>query len=763
MKKLIRGENDLLTLYPDLSEEWDYSRNNEKKPSDFLPGSHKSVWWVCSKQHAFAMGIRDRVNGKPCPYCSNYKVLAGFNDLVTMCPDVAKEWNYEKNGDLDPTQVKYSANLKVWWKCREGHEWEAFVFNRSKGHGCPYCCNFTSLSGYNDLSTTHSDLVREWNYERNKGMEPSSFLAGSHKKVWWKCSKGHEWKAEIKSRSSGQKCPYCSNKKVLSGYNDLYTYCINNCRDDLINEFDAEKNDFKLSDVTYGSDKLIWWKCPKGHSYQATGHRRIRTGSGCGVCSHNILMKGVNDLLTTHPEIAKEWDYSKNAETPDEVMAGSNIKKYWFTCSKGHSYKTALLNRMHGTDCPICSMEKHTSFPEKAVFYYINKFVENAKENYRNPILGRKEIDIFIPRFCVGIEYDGAAWHKDYQRDLEKDNVCAENGIKIIRLRENGCVDYNSDSIKIYIPPYNMEELNKAIKSIFEYLNASFHVDIDSDIDVDRDRIKILERINLSEKENSIASVCPEILKYWDYDKNGKITPEQITHASMKKIHLKCGIGHEWESVVSNFASRPRCPYCSGRKVWPGFNDLFTTNPELIPFWSKNNTIDPTMIKNGCNSKALWVCPNCGGEYDMKVSDKVKTPGCPYCSGHRVLKSFNDLATFFPSIANEWDRDKNLPLTPELVTKGSNKKVWWKCSVCQYEWEMRVYDRSILNRGCPLCKRSTYNPNAKAVIQLTLDGVKVAEYSSIAEATRQTGVRNIYKACRNPQKLVGGYFWKYKD
>lgn len=703
MKKLIIGENDLLSTNPEVAKEWNYKKNGDLKPNIVLPGSSKKVWWICGKGHEYEALIKDKTKGKKCPYCSNIKLLAGFNDLLTVNPSLSKEWNYDKNGQLKPEQVKFNANKKVWWRCAAGHEWEAYVFNRSKGVGCPYCKNVKTLAGENDLLTMNPEIAKEWNYEKNN-IKPSDVTSGSNKLVWWRCEEGHEWKASIKSRTNGEKCPYCSNKKVLFGYNDLYTYSVKENRLDLINEFDNEKNALSLEDITPGSKKKVWWKCPNGHSYQATAYRRVN-GSGCGVCSHNILLKNVNDLLTTNPEIAKEWDYKKNAKTPDEVMAGSNNKKYWFICPKGHSYETTLLNRKKGTGCPICAMEKHTSFPEKAIYYYLKQCIDETKENYRDAGLGSKEIDIYIPSIKLGIEYDGVAWHKDYARDLAKDNECSRLGISLIRIREKGCKDYKSNALKISIEPYDMKELNNAIRSVFNFIINHYQMVNMPDIDVDRDRMLVLEQMNLSEKDNSIAIMCPEIKRFWDYKRNGKIIPEQIPHASNKKVFLKCELGHQWEVVVSNFKAHPWCPYCSGRRVLKGFNDLFTTNPELEALWSDKNTIDPTTVKSGCNSKALWICPECGGEYDMSINDKTNSQGCPYCSGHRVLKGFNDLASCAPEIAIDWDYKKNAPLKPDEVTKGSNKRVWWKCHKCSYEWDSKVYNRGILKRGCPVCRK----------------------------------------------------------
>lgn len=623
MSNLVRDNLELM-------EQWDYEKNKDLNLEKLTLGSGKIAWWKCEKGHSYDATIKSKTIGNlKCPICSNRRILKGYNDLSTTNPELLLEWDYEKNS-ISPDEITAGAEKMIWWICPKGHSYQSLVYNRKKGAGCPYCDGKKVLVGYNDLATTNPEIAKEWDYKKNGDLKPTDITAGSHKKVHWKCQYGHEWIVSAKERNMGQNCPYCSNKRVLVGYNDLYTYCINNHLEDVITEFDTDKNKFTMKDVTAGSDRDTWWKCSNGHSYKSSPSRRVMRGAGCGICSHNILAKGINDLATTNPEIAKEWDYEKNKEKPDEVMAGSNIKKYWFICPKGHSYKTTVLGRKRGTDCPQCNIENHTSFPERAIFYYMKQYIDEVKDSYHNSIIGRKEIDIYLPKYNFGIEYDGQAWHKDYNRDIEKDKVCFENGIELLRVREYGCYEYDSTSIKTYITAYDMEELNNAILFIFNYLNKKFSLKIKPDVDVDRDRVKILELMNLSEKENSIANYCPNIEEYWDYEKNGIIKPEQISHASVKKIYLKCSKGHNWVAKAGDFVLRPYCPYCEGRRVWPGFNDLFTTNPELKSIWSKNNTIDPRTIKKGCNKKALWICQKCRNEYEMAINHK-RGKLCPKC------------------------------------------------------------------------------------------------------------------------------------
>ena len=101
-------------------------------------------------------------------------------------PLLMSEWNYEKNGDLNPETLTLGSHQKVWWKCEKGHEWQAVIYSRNNGFGCPICSGHKVLKGYNDLATTNPTLAKEWNYEKNGDLKPEHFMAGSGKKVWWK-------------------------------------------------------------------------------------------------------------------------------------------------------------------------------------------------------------------------------------------------------------------------------------------------------------------------------------------------------------------------------------------------------------------------------------------------------------------------------------------------------------------------------------------------------------------------------------------------
>jgi len=146
---------------------------------------------------------RTKKKGAACPYCSNNKLLVGFNDLKTKRPDLALQasnWNPEEF-------LEYSHQKKAW-KGTCGHVWESSINSRCRGSGCPYCAGTRLLAGFNDLFTNFPEVAREaylWN--------PAEYTAKSGNKMPFKCSEcSHIWTAEIKSRTSHNftNCPNCS-------------------------------------------------------------------------------------------------------------------------------------------------------------------------------------------------------------------------------------------------------------------------------------------------------------------------------------------------------------------------------------------------------------------------------------------------------------------------------------------------------------------------------------------------------------------------
>ncbi|HSN94954.1 MAG TPA: zinc-ribbon domain-containing protein, partial [Anaerolineaceae bacterium] len=281
--KPVTGVNDLETLYHDLCKQWNHERNGETKPSDLLPQSNKKVWWICSLGHEWQSIPGKRISGNGCPVCGNRKIIAGFNDLSTVNPILAEEWNHEKNGSLKPSMVSAGANKKVWWQCPvDGHEWRNTVGDRNSGKGCGVCTNHILMTGVNDLATRYPEVANEWHPEKNDILSPADIVATTHKRAWWKCNNGHEWNAVISSRTTaGKGCRFCAGQAAVSGVNDLQT--VNPA---LASEWNTKLNSetFIPSMVLPGSNLKAWWECSQGHEWEAVISSRNR-GLGCRTCS----------------------------------------------------------------------------------------------------------------------------------------------------------------------------------------------------------------------------------------------------------------------------------------------------------------------------------------------------------------------------------------------------------------------------------------------------------------------------------------------
>ncbi len=161
--------------------------------------------WKCKKNHIWEVSPESRFSKKSvsgCPYCSNNKILIGFNDLKTLFPEIANEAH-----GWDPKEVIPGSNKKLEWICKLGHLWTTSPDQRTgrAKSGCPFCSNKKLLVGFNDLATRFPDIAAEAD-----GWDASNVITG-HSKRNWKCSKGHKWTAEILSRTSTKTgCPSCA-------------------------------------------------------------------------------------------------------------------------------------------------------------------------------------------------------------------------------------------------------------------------------------------------------------------------------------------------------------------------------------------------------------------------------------------------------------------------------------------------------------------------------------------------------------------------
>lgn len=799
--QLYVGFNDLKTMFPEIAAQWHPTKNGSLSPEDVLAQSGSNVWWLLpfddpkTYKHfdfEWQATIQNRtMRGHGCPYLSNMAVWEGYNDLKTTFPELAAQWHPTKNGELKPSEVVYGSNQKVWWLLPYNDlttgkhfdfEWQSTIVDRtgSKKLGCPYLSNAAVWKGYNDLATSFPEIAALWHPTKNKHTKnkvgvivdtPDKVSFGSGQKVWWLGECGHEWQQEINRQVKTKNCPICritnqistnhngnkdatSNKQsgvrygstIYKGINDFATI-----HPELMSEWNYMRNDIAPDEIPAGCHKKVWWKCEKGHEWEASINQRHRLNTKCPYCSGIKVWEGYNDLATTHPYLLEEWDFDKNGKLLPTMVSRASEKKVWWKCEKGHSWYAYIKPRTIGVGCPICLSEKHTSFPEYAIFYYISKVDDSVIHSYKD--LGF-EIDVYIPNRKIGIEYDGYFYHQNHQKkDLDKNRKCEEHGITLYRFRENNLGVLNDSSVDI------VADEKLLGKNIFELIKRIYACELD--IDIDRDLSEINRLREFTEKEDSLETLFPELANEWHPIKNGKLTAAHVKKKSGQKVWWLGKCGHEWQAIISSRVNGNGCPFCSNKLVLVGFNDLLTLFPEISAEWhpTKNEQLTPSSTLSGSQKKVWWL-GKCGHEWQAIVQQRTRLgTGCPYCSNKRTLAGFNDLATTNPELLDEWDFDKNQSISPYEIQAGTEKKVWWKCKKCGNSWKSLISSRS--TKGCPKCGVELSN-SSKYKKVINLDTGKV--FGSIKEAAEFYSLgpnHNIGLVCKGTRKKAGGFRWAF--
>ena len=513
-----------------------------------------------------------------------------FVSLAEARPDLAKEWNYEKNGDLRPEDVSCGSNKKVWWiyhyavpddypvELLRGKnfdfEWEAKVYARNEYPGCPFLNGHSIWTGFNDLATINPELAAQWHPTKNGDLKPTQVTANSGLKVWWSLPydipldypieplRGKhfkfEWEASIDNRNKHQSCPYLIGKAVWPGFNDLATI-----NPKLAAQWHPTKNgDLKPTQVTANSGYKVWWllhydipndyfiESLKGKHFDFEWESTIAnrsSGFECPFLSGRAIWPGFNDLATINPELAAQWHPTKNGNLrPTQVTANAKKKVWWFL-----SYDVPI-------DYPVEYLRgKHFDFEWKAS-------IGNRNQGKGCPYLTGNAIWPGFNDLAATNPELAAQWHTTKNGDLKPAQATVSTDKKVWWL-------------------------------------LSYDVPIDYPVEYLRG-------------------------KHFDF---------------------------EWKASINSRNRGTGCPYLAGKAVWPGFNDLATINPKLAAQWhpTKNGNLRPTQVTANSNRKVWWLYPyddpNTGKhsvfEWQATVYNRNNGAGCPYLTmykGEEYIKQY---------------------------------------------------------------------------------------------------------------------------
>ena len=444
----------------------------------------------------------------------------------------------------------------------------------------------------------------------------------------------------------------------------------------------------------------VWWKCHNGHSYEARIANRTLKKSGCPYCAGKKVTKE-NSFFILHPEKVTEWDYEKNHPLVPEDYAQYSGKKVWWKCKKNHEWKARIADRSQGNNCPFCW--KHTSIPEFRLIaeleYIFGSVVRRSK-------FSGSEVDIYIDRYQIGIEYDGAYWHKGKEsRDKKKEELLSFLGIILIRVREEPLEIISERDVLTSQRGLKKNVINEILMEMRTFCNNEDKLKVDKYVSQktfqNEDAFKKYQTdLPKPEFGNSLAIGNKRLVKEFDYEKNHPLTPEHCSRGSQEKVWWKFYKGHSWEAIILNRTlGNAGCPFCSHNLVSEDSN-LESKYPNIAKLWhpTKNGDLQPSDVFSMSNLKRWWKCEN-GHEWELTVSSITRNnSGCPSCK----LQS-RSIKVKFPHLIKEWDFEENSGIDPINVTYGSKKKYSWICSK-GHSWEATVNSRTT-GSNCPFCKK----------------------------------------------------------
>ena len=453
-------------------------------------------------------------------------------------------------------------------------------------------------------------------------------------------------------------------------------------------------------------------------------------------------MRKPKETVSDVPKLMKEWDDEVNSAYgifPQRLGSQSNTYAYW-RCQYGHQWKAKISNRYHGRGCPECSKYLRTSFPEQAVYFCIKRIFPDAVNSYKIVFDSSMELDVYIPSLKTAIEYDGVAWHREetFDREKRKYSICQAEGIRLYRLKENAeHADVQGVADVIIVVPRvfsgtleGYQALDEAIKKLLLKMVPDRAENYD--VNTKRDRIAIYESFLTAQKRSSLEKEYPSLAAQWHPEKNGTLKPSMVLSHSNYKAWWIGDCGHEWITPVAVRTRGNGCPYCSGKTVLKGFNDLKTLFPDIARSWHpcKNDDKTPDMFTAGSGYRAYWLCDVCGQEWQAQINNRTgRKGGCPYCAHIKPIEGKNDLATVCPELMKEWHYAKNSNVDPTKLLPNSNKKVWWKCAQCGLEYQAIISNRQ-KGTGCKRCAGQVLIPGENDLATLYPQLAKEWDYET---------------------------------
>lgn len=520
-RKLIVGENDLKTLFPDIAREWDYDNNEGTLPENYLARSNHRASWKCSVCHGtFQTAIHNRtLHNTACPFCTGHKALKGLNDLTTTNPDLLSEWDYLNNEGHDPTNYTKGSHYKAHWICKKcGYRWAAQIKTRTSGVGCPACGNKNKaithqkkkIKREGSLQEHYPEIAKEWDYEANGDLKPSDVSYGSKKDVGWICSAcGNHWKAAPNSRTHMKSgCPKCNDRRKTSFHEQAIYYYVKQFYPKAIS---------RCSYVLSGKQELDIY-IPEIHTaieYDGQHWHQSETAIQRDT-------KKYKECLQKHIYLIRVSDIKRRVEDTHQIC-----DKYIYS-----PFRYPLFESLNPVIAQICECINIKYTPHVEYDYY------EIEQMYYSD-LAIHSLEIEYPAICLDWDYEENGFLRPsmvYPGSIDRIHwcchVCGHKWVTSPNNRTNG-------NRQTGCPHCYRSKAGQRFRSS-----------------------------RLIRGQNDLKTLFPEIAKEWDFEANGQKKPEDFTKGSGERINWKCSTcGRNWVATIKDRTGKKSgCPYCSGRK-----------------------------------------------------------------------------------------------------------------------------------------------------------------------------------------------------
>ncbi len=508
--------------------------------------------------------------------------------LAERFPKIASEWHPTRNGDLAASDVFAGSDTRIWWQCVEcGFEWATKLEKRVKlGQGCRRCAvarraktQSTPKPG-ESLAEAAPDLALDWHFKRNPGRTPSDVRITSGTVVWWRCSTcGHEWRASVYKRSTGNGCHKCavirrarrrSTPKRGDSFADRHP-----CE---ATEWHSTKNaELEPTDVRPASNKKVWWQCSAGHEWQVSPANRQR-GERCPECSKQLIPikrstpKPGRSLADLFPDVASEWHPTLNDPVAASDINPGSRKPRWWQCSHcGHVWMTNPDKRTRrGDGCRECSPIGVSARQIRLECELHAAGLPVVTGHPPIPVPGRRAVraDIVMPAIHFVVEYDGVRFHRGLQQRDQRQTVALENaGWTVVRVRETPLTSLGGN--ELFVSP--VEPIKSVTLKVLDLMSALGHpaahlaaYSVDPEPWAETAARKAIHR----HRTVSFASENPDLAAEFDPAKNDDVRADQIHPKSHTKFVWTCReCGHNWSTTPALRATGHGCPKCGYRRV----------------------------------------------------------------------------------------------------------------------------------------------------------------------------------------------------